>query len=184
MGKIFDAFREQFDFKGSIPKTARGQLSALLRKEKGSTKRVAERLGVSQRTVQRYIKGDRKIANSNEETLRKLRSEVSKDHRPTVHAKARAAAKARGLSVETRASFGYTANQMTTDQSRMRRLTEDIPDDLVDKIFDAHQEGNEDKVQELIAEGLAQQYFRTGPGGAGLDVEFRDIDYIELEWRD
>ncbi|MEW1551471.1 telomere-protecting terminal protein Tpg [Streptomyces tsukubensis] len=183
MGKIFDAFRDRFDFKGSIPKTARGQLSALLRKEKGSTKRVAERLGVSQRTVQRYVKGDRKIANSNEETLKKLRTEVSKDHRPRVHAKARKEAKARGLMVETRASFGFTANEVSTDDPRVRRLTEDVPDHLVDKIFDALQVGDEDKVRELIAEGLAEEYFRAGPG-SGLDVEFTDIDYIELQWRD
>ncbi|MFE4496066.1 telomere-protecting terminal protein Tpg [Streptomyces niveus] len=183
MGTVIDAIKARFQTR-DIPKTAQGRFNALMRREKGDTAKVAERLGVVRRTVQRYVKGDRNIANSKPEVLKRLEQEVTKDHQPRVRARAQREAKERGLTVETRASFGFTAAAGSTDDSRARRLTEDIPDDLIDPIFEAMRDGDEDKARELIAEGLAEEYFRDGGTRAeGLDVEFTNIDYIELDWR-
>ncbi|MCY1649245.1 helix-turn-helix transcriptional regulator [Streptomyces sp. SL203] len=182
MGKILDALKSRFQTR-DIPKTTSGRFNALMRKEKGNTQRVAERLGVSRRTVQRYIKGERKIDNS-PKVVARLEKEVSKDHQPKVRAKAQKEAKQRGLTVETRARFGFNAAGGSTDDARLRRLTEDVPDHLVDGIFEALRNGDESEAQKLIAEGLAEEYFRTpGTEREGLDVEFTDIDYVELDWQ-
>ncbi|MER7817204.1 helix-turn-helix transcriptional regulator [Streptomyces sp. NPDC096153] len=184
MGKIIDALKSRFQTR-DIPKTIKGRFNELMRKEKGDTQRVADRLGLSRRQVQRLVKGERKIERSRPETLERLTKEVTKDHQPRVRAKAEAEAKRRGLTVETRARFGFTAAGQTTDDARMRRLTEDVPDDLVPQIFEALRNGDEDKAREIVAEGLAREYFREPDteGVRGLDVEFTDIDYIELDYR-
>lgn len=182
MGKALDAMRSRFQTR-NIPKTIKGRFNALMRKEKKDTARVAERLGVSRRTVQRYASGKRKIEN-NPQVAERLTSEVSKDHQPRVRAKAEREARQRGLQVETRASFGFKADGDTSDDDRMRRMSEDIPDRLVPEIFEAMRTGDEDKLQELIGEGLAEEYFRMpGTDAASLEVTFGDIDYIELDFR-
>lgn len=183
MGKILDAMRARFQTR-SIPKTPRGQFNALMRKEKGNTARVAERLGVSRRTVQRYVKGERNIAKSRPEILDRLQKEAAKDHQPRVTAKAQAEASDRGVLIETRARFGFTSSAGSTDDPRMRRLTQELPTDLIPQVFDALRAGDEELLQQLIAQGLGEKYFRE-PGTAALqelDVEFTDIDYIELDY--
>jgi len=183
MGKIIDAMRARFQTR-DIPKTARGQFNALMRREKGNTARVAERLGVSRRTVQRYVKGERNIARSKPEILDRLRNEVAKDHQPRVTARAQKEAQQRGMVIETRARFGFRSDAGSTDDPRMRRLTEEVPTHLIPDVFDALRANDEDKLAELLGQGLAEEYFRTpGTDAAELDVEFTDIDYIELDYR-
>ncbi|MEU2395053.1 helix-turn-helix transcriptional regulator [Streptomyces sp. NPDC007369] len=184
MGKVIDALKSRFQTR-DIPKTARGRFNALMRKEKGDTAKVAERLGVSRRAVQRYVKGDRDISKSKPEILDRLEKEVSKDHQPRVRAKAEAEAKERGIYVETRARFGFTSAGQTTDDPRIRRLTEDMPEDLIPDLFEALRNGNEDKAEQIVAEGLAREYFRLPDteGVRGLDVEFTDIDYLEVDYQ-
>ncbi|MFD4020613.1 MULTISPECIES: telomere-protecting terminal protein Tpg [Bacteria] len=184
MGEVIDALKARFQTR-DIPKTVKGQFNALMRKEKGDTGRVAERLGVARRTVQRWVKGERDISNSKPKILENLTKEVTRDHQPRVRAKAEAEAKERGVYVETRARFGFTAAGGSTDDGRVRRLTEDVPDELIAPLFQALREGDEDKAQKIIAEGLAQEYFRERgtEGLQDLDVEFGDIDYIELDFQ-
>ncbi|GHJ02285.1 hypothetical protein TPA0906_74970 [Streptomyces olivaceus] len=183
MGKLVDAMRARFQTRNA-PKTARGQFNALMRKEKGNTAKVAERLGVSRRTVQRYVKGERKIANSKPEILDRLQKEAAKDHQPRVTARAQKEAQQRGMTIETRARFGFTADAGSTDDPRMRRLTEEVPDHLIPQVFDALRAGDEDELNRLLGQGLAEEYFRTpGTDAERLDVEFTDIDYVELDLR-
>lgn len=182
MGKVMDALKP-LAFTRDIPKTIRGRFNALMRKEKGNTKRVAERLGVHRRSVERYVRGERKIENS-PKVAERLTAEVRKDHQPRVFAQAQKKAQQRGLQVETRASFGFKAADESTDDDRMRRLTEDVPDRLIPDIFEALREGDEERLQKLIGEGLAEEYFRIpGTDAASLEVTFTDIDYIELDYR-
>ncbi|MCY0961461.1 telomere-protecting terminal protein Tpg [Streptomyces sp. H27-H5] len=183
MGKVFDAIKARFQTR-DIPKTERGRFNALMRSEKGNTKKVAERLGVSQRQVQRIAKGDRKIENSKPETLKRLEQEVSKGHQPRVRAQAEKRARERGLTVETRAQFGFSADAGSTDDPRWRRLTEDVPDHLIPGLFEALRANDEAEVERLIGQGLAEEYFRMpGTDTERLDVEFGDVDYIELDYR-
>ncbi|MDJ0345525.1 helix-turn-helix transcriptional regulator [Streptomyces sp. H10-C2] len=182
--KILQALKAKFQTR-DIPKTARGRFNALMRKEKGNTARVAERLGVSRRQVQRLAKGERKIENSKAETLARLEKEVTRDHQPRVTAKAQKEAQQRGMVIETRASVGFTADGDTTDDARMRRLTEAVPSKLIPEVFEALRNGDEKRLHELASQTVAQ-YFRlpgTHTAEDELDIELNDIDYIEWDFR-
>lgn len=184
MGEVIDALRGRFQTR-DIAKTPAGRFNALMRKEKGDTARVAARLGVTRRTVQRWAQGTRNIANTKPDTLKRLEAEVRRDHQPRVTKRAAADAKQRGVFVETRARFGFRSAAGSTDDPRMRRLSEDLylSDQDVERLFDALRDGDEDTARAIISEGLAQQYFRDGGTRAdSLDVDFNLIDYIELDY--
>ncbi|MGW2227493.1 telomere-protecting terminal protein Tpg [Streptomyces formicae] len=182
--KILQSLRAKFQTR-DIPKTPQGRFNALMRREKGNTARVAERLGISRRQVQRLVKGERKIQNSKPETLGRLEGEVRKDHQPRVTAKAQKEAQDRGLVIETRAAVGFSSDAGTTDDPRMRRLTEEVPPELIPEVFEALRNGDEDRLNELAARSVAP-YFYT-PGTAAneneLGIELTDIDYIEWDYR-
>ena len=188
MSKIIDALHQRFTVQTrDIAKTAQGRFNALVRAEtpkggKPDTARLAERLGVSRRHVQRYLSGKAKIGNAKGDTLKRLETEVRRQHQPRIFAQAQKKAQQSGLVVETRARFGFATSEAgSTDDARLRRLTEGVPSDLIPDIFEALRTGDEDRLRELIAEGLAEEYFRVPGGGAdGLDVELQDIDYIEF----
>jgi transcriptional regulator with XRE-family HTH domain len=64
-------------FTRPIPKSAQAQINFLIKQEKGSTRRVAERLGISQRTVERYRTGQFK--RPRRDLADRLAAEVKKD---------------------------------------------------------------------------------------------------------
>lgn len=165
------------------PKTPLGQMRLLLRAEKGSTRAVAARLGVSQRTVERYLAGQRKRPRTR---LRQaLEREVHKAWKPRVRAAARKrAATATGITIETRARFGYTAPIGTTDDPRMRRLTVHLPPEYAGRLFDAQQQGASDQqLRDIVAEGLQEVYFKdNGARAQNLEVAITDIDYFDASY--
>jgi hypothetical protein len=165
------------------PKTPLAQIRLLLRAEKGSTGAVAARLGVSQRTVERYLKGQRK--RPRKALTDALDREVKKVWQPRIRQQARKrAATQTGITVETRARFGYTAPIGTTDDGRQRRLTVHLPPVYADRLFTAQQQGASDQqLREIVAEGLQEVYFKDGGTRAdGLEVGFRDIDYFDVSF--
>ncbi|WP_031511035.1 telomere-protecting terminal protein Tpg [Streptomyces megasporus] len=165
-----------------IPKSAGAQMRFLVKQFKG-TKAVAQLLGVSQRTVERYVKGQ--IKKPRPELAAKLAGEVQQRWQPRVRARAmKQAATTGGITVETRARFGFTAAPGSTDDSRMRRITQHLPPVYAQRLFDAHAAGAADtQLRDIVAEGLQEQYFRDGGRRApGLVVEFTDIDYVELDF--
>lgn len=184
MGIIEDSLEaaEQAVSTRPIPKTAPAQVRALVRAEKGSTRRAAQRLGVSQRTVERYVKGQ--IRTPRPQLAERLASEVRRSWQPRVRARARRrAATATGITVETRARFGFTAAPGSTDDPRLRRITQTLPPHYAQRLFDARQSGaTEGQLQNIVAQGLGEQYFRDGGRRAGgLEVELQDIDYLDLD---
>lgn len=165
------------------PKGPQAQMRLLTKAEKGSTKAVAERLGVSQRTVERYLAGQRKTPRA---ALKEaLQREVTKSWQPRVRQRARKhAATAGGLAIETRATFGYEAPAGTTDEARERIIRVDLPADYANRIFTAQRGDSDQELREIIAEGLADVYFRDGGRRAqGLDVVLTDIDYIDMRFK-
>src|SRR6478609_6937772 len=165
------------------PKTAAAQIRLLVKAEKGSTKAVAARLGVSRRTVERYLAGQRRHPCL---ALRDaLEREVKKVWQPRVRARARKkAATSTGITVETRARFGYTAPIGTTDDPRMRRLTVHLPPQYARRLFDAQQTGTDDRqLRGIVAEGLQEVYFKdNGARAQGLEVAIADIDYFDVSF--
>ncbi|WP_031513159.1 telomere-protecting terminal protein Tpg [Streptomyces sp. NRRL F-5123] len=185
MGAIDDALRRAAANTATrpIPKSAQAQMRFLVKTEKGSTRAAAARLGVTQRTVERYLKGT--LRRPRAELAARLEREVRKDWQPRVKQRAKKHAASRGgITVETRARFGFTAAPGSTDDGRIRRITQHLPPAYAARLFDAQSaDATEQQLQRIAAEGLQEIYFKDrGRRAADLEVEFTDIDYIELDF--
>ncbi|WP_069766739.1 terminal protein TpgA2 [Streptomyces sp. LUP30] len=184
MAEIEDAIEraDREAFTRQPPKTLKGQIGYLIKQLK-TTRAVAEEIGVSQRSVERYRKGQRKhppkaIADRIDDAVRaRWQPQVRKRRQ-------KQAATATGITVETRARFGYTAPIGTTDDGRFRRLTVHLPPTYAQRLFHARNTGASDQqMRQIIAEGLKEIYFQDGGSRAlGLsDVTLNDIDYLDLD---
>ncbi|MFD6534399.1 telomere-protecting terminal protein Tpg [Streptomyces sp. NPDC060184] len=185
MGEIDDAIEraDREHFTRQPPKTLKGQIAYLLR-QLGSAKAVAAELGVTADSVNRYRRGARKHPRA--DVASKIDEAVRQRWQPQVRKRRRQqAATTTGITVETRARFGYTAPVGTTDDGRFRRLTVKLPAPYAQRLFDARETGASDQqMRTIIAEGFKDVYFQDGGGRAlGLsDVEINDIDYLDLEY--
>ncbi|MGV9884905.1 telomere-protecting terminal protein Tpg [Streptomyces sp. NPDC003006] len=183
MGEIDDAIEraDREAFTRPPPKTLKGQIGYLL-KQMGSAKAVAQELGVTADSVNRYRRGARKHARA--DVAAKINDAVRSRWQPQVRRRRRKqAATATGVTVETRARFGYTAPVGTTDDGRFRRLTVHLPPAYAQRLFDAREAGASDQqMRGIIAEGFKEIYFQDGGGRAtGLsDVTLNDIDYLDI----
>ncbi|MDI3101842.1 XRE family transcriptional regulator [Streptomyces sp. AN-3] len=163
------------------PQSAQAQMKYLVKQLKG-TRAVAQALGISQRTVERYVKGQ--LKRPRQDLRGRMEREVKKRWQPQVRAKAKQkAASTDGLIVSTRARFGFTAAPGTTDDARIRDITQALPPQFADRLFTAKDQGaTEQQLQQIAAEGLAQMYFRANNTRAhGLGVEFTDVEHIDIE---
>ncbi|MFD8887553.1 telomere-protecting terminal protein Tpg [Streptomyces erythrochromogenes] len=184
MGDIDDALEraDREAFTREPPKTLKGRINFLVRQLK-TTKAVAAALGVTQRSVERYRKGERKTPPK--AIAERIDTAVRARWQPQVRKRRRQqAAVSGGITVETRARFGYTAPIGTTDDGRMRRLTVHLPPAYAQRLFDAQQQGASDQqMRAIVAEGLQETYFKDGGTRANsLEVEFTDIDYIDVSF--
>ncbi|MFF4696381.1 telomere-protecting terminal protein Tpg [Streptomyces chattanoogensis] len=163
------------------PKTLKGRINFLM-KQLRTTKAVARELGITQRSVERYRTGERK--HPPKAIADRIEAAVRTRWQPRVRQRARKkAATSTGITVETRARFGYTAPIGTTDDGRTRRITVHLPPEYARRLFDAQQGIGDQPLNEVIAEGLKESYFQDhGRRAAGLDVEFTDIDYIDVSY--
>ncbi|MFJ9598278.1 telomere-protecting terminal protein Tpg [Streptomyces virginiae] len=184
MGEIEDAIvrADQEAFTKTPPRTLKGQIGFLLKQLK-TTRAVAAELGVSQRSVERYRKGDRKTPP--QAVAARIDAAVRARWQPVVRDRRRKqAAATTGITVETRARFGYTAPVGTTDDGRVRRLTVHLPPAYAQRLFDARAQGADDReLRAIVAEGLQEIYFKDGGTRADqLRVEFTDIDYFDVSF--
>ncbi|THA30385.1 XRE family transcriptional regulator [Streptomyces sp. A1277] len=172
---------DQEAFTREPPKTLQGRINFLLRRL-GSARAVAAELGITADSVNRYRRGARKhppkdIADRIDRAVRtRWQPQVRKRRR-------RQAATTGGITVETRASFGYKAARGSTDEPRFRRLTVHLPPAYARRLFDARDEGAADQqLREIVAEGLKEVYFQDGGQRARdlYEVELTDIDYLDL----
>jgi transcriptional regulator with XRE-family HTH domain len=163
-----------------IPKSAAAQMRALVKAEKGSTRAVAARLGISRRTVERYLKGT--ITRPRPDLRARLEAEVRRSWQPRVQRRARRRAAASGIAIATRATFGYRAAPGTTDDGRVRQIAVHLPPEYAARLYDALDAGaDEAALRRIAADGLGHAYFRDGGRRAqGLDVRYNDIDYADF----
>jgi hypothetical protein len=185
VGEIDDALRRAAANTATrpIPKSAGARMRFLVKAERGSTRAVAARLGVTQRTVERYVKGT--LLRPRPELAARLEAEVRRAWQPRVQQRAkRQAATATGIVIETRARFGFTAAPGSTDDARLRRVTQHLPPSYAARLFDAQTAGaTEQQLRQIAAEGLQEAYFKDhGRRAHDLSVEFTDIDYVELDF--
>lgn len=168
-------------FTRPVPRSAGAQMKFLVKQLKG-TRQAARVLGISQRTVERYVAGQLKRPRA--ELRRRLEQEVRQRWQPQVRARARKkAASTDGLVISTRARFGFSAAPGTTDDARIRDITQALPPEFADRLFTAREQGaSERELQQIAAEGLAQMYFRANNTRAhGLGVEFTDVEQIDIQ---
>ncbi|WP_331765541.1 XRE family transcriptional regulator (plasmid) [Streptomyces sp. NBC_01369] len=155
MGEIEDAIEraDQEAFTREPPKTLKGQIGFLL-KQLGSAKAVAVELGITADSVNRYRRGARKHARA--DVAAKIDDTVRQRWQPLVRKRRqRQAATSGGITVETRARFGYSAAVGTTDDGRFRRLTVHLPPEYAQRLFDARDAGVSDQqMRGIIAEGF------------------------------
>ncbi|MFF8403927.1 telomere-protecting terminal protein Tpg [Streptomyces sp. NPDC015684] len=169
-------------FTRPIPKSAGARMRYLVRQHRGSTRRVADLLGVSQRTVERYVKNQ--IKKPRPELADRLEREVRVRWQPQIRTKARrAAATTGGIMIDVRARFGYTAAPGSTDDARERHLTLALPPGQAARLFEAQEAGlTEDQLRRITAEALGEVYFRdNGRRAHGLEVELTDVLDLEFE---
>ncbi|MDQ0904346.1 DNA-binding transcriptional regulator YdaS (Cro superfamily) [Streptomyces canus] len=184
-GEIDDAIEraDREAFTRQPPKTLKGQIGYLIR-QLGSAKAVAQEIGVTADSVNRYRRGARKHARA--DVAAKIDDVVRQRWQPQVRKRRQQqAATTGGITVETRARFGYTAPIGTTDDGRFRRLTVHLPPEYAQRLFDARDTGASDQeMRGIIAEGFKEIYFQDGGVRAmGLsDVEINDIDYLDLDY--
>lgn len=183
MGIVGDGLNRavQQAFTRPIPKSAGAQMRYLVKQLKG-TRAVAEALGVSQRTVERYVKDQ--IRRPRADLAQRLADAVRQRWQPRVRAEARKrAATSTGVVVDVRARFGFTAAPGTTDDARLRHLTLALPPQHAARLFNAQDAGaSEQQLRELAGQALGEVYFRDGGRRAhGLDVEFTDIEQLEID---
>ncbi|WP_339135251.1 XRE family transcriptional regulator [Streptomyces sp. f51] len=163
-------------FTRPLPKSAGAQMRYLVRQHQHSTARVAELLGISQRTVERYV--NNQIRKPRPQLAERLELEVRSRWQPQVRARAKqAAATTNGIMIDVQGRFGYTAAGDSTDQSRVRHLTLPLPPHHAARLFQAQQDGvDEDDLRQIAAEALGEVYFRDGGRRAhGLEVKLTDL---------
>jgi len=180
---IGDALRKAVEdqFTRNPPVSTQKRVEFLMGKLK-KTKALAELLGVSQRSVERYLTGER--THPPKEIAEKLEREVRARFQPLVRKRAidRAASTA-GITVETRATFGFDAPAGTTDDARLRRISQHLPPGYAKRLFEAAADGaTEQRLAQIIADGFGEVYFRDGGLRAhGLDVRLTGVDYMIVD---
>ncbi|WP_329008549.1 telomere-protecting terminal protein Tpg [Streptomyces sp. NBC_01601] len=158
------------------PRTLKGQIDYLLRKL-GSARAVAAEIGVTADSVNRYRRGARK--NPPSDVQSRIDEAVRSRWQPRVRERARRrAAERTGMTVEFRATFGYTAPIGTTDEARERLLTIHLDAPWASRLLDAQYGRSSEHPNEVLAQAAKELYFQDrGRRAPRLDVELTGIDY-------
>lgn len=181
-GKVLEALTqaERKVFTRPAPKSAKAQVKFLLTRAKGSTKALAERLGVSRRTVERYRAG--KLTTPQKRLQAALVEETESEWQPQVRAQAREqASTSSGMMVEVTAYFGFTASG-SSDDGRIRTITTPISPTYAKQILELQEAGaTEEELHPIVAKAITESYFTEwGTRAAGLRADFTHVQAIEF----
>lgn len=144
---------------------------------------MAAGLGTSRRTVQRYAAG--KLKRPQKALRAALEEETARDWQPGVRARVREqAASSGGLLIEARARFGFRAALGSTDDPRIRLVTQTVSPDHAGRIRAARERGaTEAELHGLVAEALGYAYFQKfGERAQGPEVVFSNVEYIDFRF--
>ncbi|MDH6710124.1 transcriptional regulator with XRE-family HTH domain [Kitasatospora sp. MAA19] len=178
MGEI-DEGLERAERTRPIPQSTVARMRFLLKGAKGSTKQLAADLGVSQRIVQRWLKGQ---GTPKPAAAKAIETKVRAAWQPRVRARVRRDAEKNGFTLHMQASFGYSAAAGSTDDPRRRPIMQKMPGEVAQCLYAARDAGASQAEQEkILAEALGEHYFRQGGRARGLDVELNDIAWMDLE---
>jgi hypothetical protein len=110
--------------------------------------------------------------------VRAIEEAVLTRWQPRVRARRRAQAEAEGFVLHTRARFGFAAPAGSSDDPRVRWITQDLPGEVARELFAAR-----DEQQQLVilARALGHAYFRGGGLHArGLHIAFTDVEFADF----
>ncbi|MFI1840387.1 telomere-protecting terminal protein Tpg [Streptomyces olivaceoviridis] len=183
-GKVLEALAraERKVFTRPAPKSAKAQVKFLLTRAKGSTKALAECLGVSRRTVERYRAGT--LTTPQKRLRAALVEETESEWQPQVRAQARhQAAASSGIMVDVTAYFGFTWTGSSND-GRERTITTAISPTYAKQILELQEAGTtEEDLHPIVAEAITESYFTEwGTRAAGLRADFTHVSQIEFRF--
>ncbi|MFH9371284.1 telomere-protecting terminal protein Tpg [Streptomyces anulatus] len=183
-GKVLEALAraERKVFTRPAPKSAKAQVKFLLTRARGSTKALAERLGVSRRTVERYRAG--KLTTPQKRLQAALVEETESEWQPKVRAQAREqAATSGGMMVHVVAYFGFTATG-SSDDGRIRHITTPISPTYAQQILQLQASGaTEEELHPIVAQAVTESYFTEwGTRADGLRADFTHVQSIDFEF--
>jgi len=144
---------------------------------------VAALLGVSRRSVQRWVAADagaRRPPGAG--SARVIEEVVRARWQPRVRARIRAEAEMRGLMVHTRARFGFVSPAGSSDDPRLRLIVRHLSGAFARELFAARDAGADERQQMLIvARALGHSYFRDkGNRAHGLHIAFSDVEFVDF----
>ncbi|WP_327259787.1 telomere-protecting terminal protein Tpg [Streptomyces sp. NBC_01240] len=183
-GKVLEALAraERKMFTRPAPKSAKAQVKFLLTRTKDSAKDLADRLGVSTRTVERYRAG--KLTKPQKRLQAALVEATESEWQPQVRAQAREqAATSGGMMVHVVAYFGFTASG-SSDDGRERHVTTTISPTYAAQILQLQGDGaTEEELHPIVAEAITESYFTDwGTRCHGLVADFTHVQSIEFEF--
>lgn len=183
-GKVLEALAraERKVFTRPAPKSAKAQVNFLLTRVKGSAKALAERLGASTRTIERYRAG--KLTTPQKRLRAALVEETESEWQPQVRAQARdRAASTGGMMVRVVAHFGFTASG-SSDDGRVRHVLTEISPAYAKQILELQESGaTEEELHPIVAKAITESYFTDwGSQCDGLVAHFTDVQSIEFEF--
>lgn len=174
-------------FTRPVPQSTAARVRFLLAQERtpnraAAARALAGRLGVTQRTVERWRDGVRKRPPTDLD--RAIAEEVRRRWQPRVRRRATTAAAATGgITIALRGRFGYANGTGQTDEARVRRLNVHLPPGDAAALLDRMRAGaTERELRDALAEALRTTYFQDGGRRAGQlsAVELTDLDTIQL----
>ncbi|QLH19374.1 hypothetical protein [Streptomyces sp. Rer75] len=88
------------------------------------------------------------------------------------------------LWVHFRGWFGFNAAAGSSDDGRVRSLSETLHHPYPARLFEARRSGaSERDLRSIVADGIGESYFRVSTGRSGLHlVRLTDVDYIEFSY--
>lgn len=167
-------------FTRPAPKSAKAQMKFLLTRAKGSSKALADRLGVSRRTVERYRAGS--LTTPQKRLQAALVEETESEWQPQVRAQVRErASTTSGMMVDVVAYFGFTCKG-SSDDGRERSITTDISPTYAKQILELQAAGaTEEDLHPLVAEAITESYFTEwGTRAKGLRADFTHVQSINF----
>ncbi|KOG59227.1 telomere-protecting terminal protein Tpg [Streptomyces sp. NRRL WC-3725] len=183
-GRVLEAltWAERRVLHPACAESAKAQVKFLLTRAKGSTKALAERLGVSRRTVERYRAG--KLATPQKRLQAALVEETESEWQPQVRAQAREqASTSSGMRVEVTAYFGFTCSG-SSDDGRIRTITTPISPTYARRIPELQEAGaTEEDLHPVVAEAITESYFTEwGTRADGLRADFTHVESIDFRF--
>lgn len=100
---------------------------------------------------------------------------------PLVRARLRARAESDGFVLHTRARFGFAAPAGSSDDPRVRLITQYLSGEVARELFAARDAGGGEQQLVILARALGHAYFRNGGRRAhGLGIAFTDVEFADF----